>query len=156
MKASYFLWQNETILAETWSLYTSGHWYSNYVPWNTTRNNVFWFNSVLIVTAFAFLRFHPRYIPTEASLQASTVSFPSGLELLAQPGTALSDITDVVGKYRFADAELMWQVSIIEFHGRQCCGLWESIHCKLWYLTLLECPRGFCPLAFWSSPSSTK
>ena len=34
-------------------------------------------------------------------------SFPSGLELLAQPGTALSDITDVVGKYRFADAELM-------------------------------------------------
>lgn len=35
--------------------------------------------------------------------------------------------TDVVGKYRFADAELMWQVSIIEFHCQQCCGPWERI-----------------------------
>ena len=32
---------------------------------------------------------------------------PSGLELPAQPRTFLSGITDVVGKYRFADAELM-------------------------------------------------
>ncbi len=93
-------------------------------------------------SAFAFLCFHSHYITTEASLWA--VSFPSGLELLAQPCTALSDVTDVVGKYRFADAELMWQVSIIEFHGLQCCGLWESIHTELWYLTLLECPKGLC------------
>lgn len=45
--------------------------------------------------------------PLKHHCKPPTVSFPSGLVLLAQRGTALSDITDVVGKYRFADAELM-------------------------------------------------
>lgn len=62
--------------------------------------------------------FSPSLEPLRHQWGSSSLSFPSRLELLAQPRTALSDVTDVVGKYRFADAELMWQVSIIEFHSQ--------------------------------------
>lgn len=107
------------------------------------RKNVFCFSLPFIVSVFAFLCFYPHYVTIKASLRSSnSLSSPSVLELLAQLCTVLSDITDVVGKYGFADAELMWQVSIIEFHCQQCCNPWESIHCELWYLTLLEYPEG--------------
>lgn len=112
-----------------------------------TRENVFLFQFAVYCFSICMSVFALTINPPKHLWVAPTVSFSLDLELLAQLHAALSDITDVVGKYGFAVAELMWQVSITEFHCQQCCSLWESIHCELWYLTLLECPEGLLKAA---------
>lgn len=129
-----------------WEDQTQGVW--QFCSQKITREMYFCFTIPFIVTAFAFT------ITTNLLKHlwvAPTTYFPSDLELMAQLHAALSDITDVVGKYGFADAELIWQVNITEFHCQQCCSLWESIHCELWYLTV-KLP----PLEHWSPAWSKK
>lgn len=81
-----------------------------------------------------------------------TLRLQLSLFSIRQGVTALSDITAVVGKYRFADGELMWQLGIIEFHSQQCSSLSEwSFYSELCYLALLEYRKELYT-AIWNLP----